>query len=123
MGNPVRWTPRAQENGGIPVFKPGKRHVPARSGLGARLLTCLVAPWALTAAGCGFWDDFRAYDYSVKGYFFTKEDPIKVLQNSTDGTKRARALGKLKEPVRNGGTEHDQEFVVTLLVKAATEDT
>lgn len=96
------------------MFHSGKRFA-------ARLLTTLVVPCSLAVTGCGMWDDFRACDYSFSAYF-KKEDPIQVLNASTDGTKRARALGDLKEPKQNGGTDNEQDIVVGLLVRAASSE-
>lgn len=98
------------------MFKPGKKHK------SARLLTCLLFPWTLSLSGCGFWDDFRAVDYSPKAYF-SPPDPVKVLADgTTDGNARARAIARIEEPALNKGSERDQEYVVLLLTKAAKED-
>jgi HEAT repeat protein len=105
----------------------GKRHVSGRTGAGvaARLLSCLSVSWALalalTGGGCGFWDEFRARDYSVKA-FFVKENPLVVLRDSSDGNKRARAFAELREPKQNGGSQEDQDTVVRILVTAASSE-
>jgi hypothetical protein len=104
------------------VFNPGKRRDSANWGVRALAfsLTGLLIPWTLLAAGCGFWDDFRGRDYSIKAYF-VKEDPLALLQ-STDGNKRARALGMLAEPLQHGKTQREQDFCVQVLTDAATRD-
>jgi hypothetical protein len=111
------------------VFHAGKRHEPVHAGATrfrgcpglARLLLVAVMPWPFLA-GCGFWDDFRSRDYSIKS-FFVHEDPLVVLGDKTsDGNKRARALGSLREPKQNGGTDQEQDVVVKVLVSAATND-
>src|SRR5207253_4349668 len=79
----------------------------------------LLVPWTLLAAGCGFWDDFRSRDYSVKAYF-VKEDPLAGLKSN--GDKRARALGMLEEPLQHGGAQREQDFYVQQLTDAATRD-
>jgi hypothetical protein len=87
----------------------------------ARLLLGLgiLGPFA---AGCGTWDDFRSRDYSIKSYF-VHEDPLQVLNDKTaDGNKRARALGSLREPKQNGGTQQEQDVVVKILVTAANNE-
>jgi HEAT repeat protein len=104
------------------VFNPGKRHDPARRGVRARArsLTCLLIPWTLVAGGCGFWDDFRTRDYSVKSYF-VKQDPLAGLQ-SNEGDKRGRALSLMAEPLQHGGTQREQDFYVQTLADAALKD-
>ena len=59
------------------MFHAGKRHEPVHAGARklARLLLGVVIAWPVGLAGCGFWDDFRAQDYSVKA-FFVHEDPL-----------------------------------------------
>jgi HEAT repeat protein len=53
---------------------------------------------------------------------WTKEDPLVVLRDSSDGYKRSRALTKLAEPSQNGGTPQEQELYVKILTKSAMED-
>ena len=111
------------------MFQAGKRHEPVHAsatrsrrcpGL-VRLLLVGVLSWPFVA-GCGFWDDFRSRDYSIKSYF-VHEDPLVVLADKkSDGNKRARALGSLREPKQNGGTDQEQDVVVKVLVSAATSD-
>jgi hypothetical protein len=60
--------------------------------------------------------DFKMRD------LFVRPDPLVVLRDSNDGDKRARALRALKEPKRAGGSDQDQEMVLTLLTKSATAD-
>jgi HEAT repeat protein len=100
---------------------PGKRHNRGRGGR-TRLLIGLLAPWAVMAGGCGFWDDFRAADYSPKAYF-APEPPLSVLsRDEPSADKRARALSRLEEPKQHGGSDRDQEYVILLLDKIVTED-
>src|SRR5438046_10667078 len=68
-GRRARAAPRSAAKGRSPVVSSGKRHKPGGLGVGARLLSTLVVPWALLAGGCGFWDDFRAADCSFRTYF------------------------------------------------------
>jgi hypothetical protein len=88
-------------------------------GTRIRLLSILLGLWTLVGGGCGFWDDFRNEDYSIKKYFYP-DNPILVLKTSTDVSKRARALGRLQEPMENKGTREDQNFVIDVLTEAAT---
>ncbi len=87
-----------------------------------RRLACLLAPWALALGGCGVWDDFRANDYSFKATF-NPPDPLQELGNgANEGGKRARALGRIKEPAQNKGSEEQQKLALTYLSRAARED-
>jgi hypothetical protein len=106
------------------VFKPGKRHKSAGPGAAGRaaLLACLLVPWAVSTGCSGFWDEFRANDYSIKAVFHPPE-PLSVLANSNaTGDQRARALARLREPLQNKGTQRDQDYVLTLLTSAAKDD-
>lgn len=77
---------------------------------------------ALGLGGCaGFWDEVTSRDFHVKNMFH-KPTPMEVLRDSSDGAKRGWALGELKEPLRNGGTQEDQESYIKLLEAAALRD-
>ena len=62
-------------------------------------------------AGCSAMDEFswRKMNFEV---FRDPEDPMKVIQESKDGSARARALRCLREPLANGGTKEEQDAVV-----------
>lgn len=98
------------------MFRTGNRTIIRRGG---RLVAALC-PLFLSVGGCGFWDDFRANDYSVKAYL-KKEDPLVVAKETSDGNKLARALGKIEEPQKKGGKPEQQDLAVLTLTKAATE--
>jgi HEAT repeat protein len=53
---------------------------------------------------------------------WTKEEPLIVLRDSSDGHKRSKALAQLVEPAQNGGSKEEQELYVKILTKAAMED-
>jgi HEAT repeat protein len=55
---------------------------------------------------------------------FSPEDPLDVLLSypPRDPDERASAMHRLKEPIRNGGTQEDQDSVLAVLEKAATAD-
>jgi hypothetical protein len=77
---------------------------------------------ALTVTGCAsFWDDVTSRDFKMKS-LFVQPDPLTVLQSSTDGDQRAKALQRLKEPISHGGTQADQDEVMKLLTNAAVSD-
>lgn len=90
----------------------------------ARRLLAVVggAALALTAAGCAtFWDDVSSREFTFSE-LFVKPDPLEVIAKSSDGERRGKALAALQEPLRNGGTQQEQEFHLQLLSKAARED-
>ena len=93
---------------------------PIRSISLAITVSCLL----LASTGCAtFWDEVwsqeRDWRY-VTGV--NKPDPLTVLRDSTDGHRRAQALGELREPLQNGGNAHDQEVSLNLLNTAATTE-
>jgi hypothetical protein len=57
----------------------------------------------------------------MKAYFFPP-DPMQVLQKSTDGARRAKALLDLKEPLTHGGTQEQEESYLKLLTRSALDD-
>jgi hypothetical protein len=87
-----------------------------------------LSPWWLLAVvaclapvGCQAWDEVTSRDFTVKG-LFVRPDPMYVLNNSQDGDKRERALYAMREPIRNGGTQKDQDAVITVLTYTAAND-
>jgi HEAT repeat protein len=73
-------------------------------------------------SGCaGFWDEVTSNNFDVH-HLFEKPNPFVVLQNSTDGNERAKALRALSEPRQDGGTDRDQEAVINILTAAATKE-
>lgn len=70
-------------------------------------------------AGCNSIDTPRVFQV---GRWFSNEDPLVVLRDSTDGNRRAEALGTLKEPLQNGGTPEQQELFLQILTTSATSD-
>jgi HEAT repeat protein len=103
---------------------PVRRHIPGTNEP-RRWRRLLVAAGlaALGLSGCAVtWDDVTARDFKLKDMWAKPEDPLVVLRDSKDGDKRARAIRQLKEPKLNGGTEQDQDFVLTLLAAGATTE-
>jgi hypothetical protein len=79
---------------------------------------------ALTAGMCGCataWDDVTSRNFHVRNIWQTS-DPMTVLQESTDGDTRAKALRALKEPRAQGGTDAEQERAMQMLAQAAVSD-
>jgi hypothetical protein len=93
---------------------------PQRRG-GAWLIGALAAAcWG--AAGCAnFWDEVTSRDFKFD-HLIHPPDPLVVLQNSSDGDQRRKALGALREPLANGGTQREQDLIVTVLTHSATRD-
>jgi hypothetical protein len=81
----------------------------------------LIAVACAGVGGCVTWDDVTSREFTIKG-MFVHPDPMYVINSSHDGDKRAKAFRSLREPQANGGTEKDQDAVVTVLVYAATND-
>lgn len=76
----------------------------------------------LGACGCaGFWDDVTSRNFHVHD-LWTREEPLVVLRDSSDGGKRSKALAALVEPNAHNGKPEEQELYVKILTKAATED-
>jgi HEAT repeat protein len=76
----------------------------------------------LGLCGCVTWDDVTSRDFQAKDFWAKPPDPLLVLKDSKDGDKRAKAFRALKEPKLNGGSDQDQDFVLTLLATAATQE-
>lgn len=87
------------------------------------LLPLYLASFVLLGpAGCAnLWDDVTSRDLDVRSLFI-KPDPMEVLAKSKDGDRRARALQALREPKQYGGTDAEQENVITLLTRTAVND-
>ena len=77
---------------------------------------------ALFAGGCSGFDEFsfKKMNWEV---FHDPKDPLKVIQESSDGGQRRRALLCLKEPLANGGTQQQQDVVVGVLLHSAASET
>jgi hypothetical protein len=77
-------------------------------------------------SGCaGTWDELSRKDIPIGQRFsnlFHTPDPLVVLRDSEIGDERARALRSLKEPAAHGGSDHDQEYILKILVTAARSD-
>ncbi len=85
----------------------------------------LLGPLAgalLGLGGCAaFLDDFSLKNWNWE-QFRDPPEPLKVVRDSKDGNLRARALRCLKEPLENGGTQQDQDVVVSVLNYTAAND-
>jgi hypothetical protein len=82
--------------------------------------SCLL----LAATGCAstwdeVWSQERDWRY-ITGV--NRPDPLVVLRDSTDGHRRAQALGELREPLQNGGNAEEQAVYLKILDTAAASD-
>ncbi len=80
-------------------------------------------------AGCAStWDKVSSKDFKEKpmhSMFGHKDDPLTVLRNNEGGggDVRAKAMREIKEPLKSGGSQEDQDEVVDhILGPAATSD-
>lgn len=80
-------------------------------------------------AGCASsWDTMTSKSFKEKPFhhmFGKKDDPLTVLRVNQDGggDVRAKAMRQLKEPLKSGGSQEDQDEVVDhILGPAATSD-
>lgn len=107
-----------------PVSPLGRRRALILSAR-CRFAACLAIAW-LGLSGCGhFWENATAHDPNGKGVaddfryrwrlLTDFRPPHRVLAEEPDNDLRARAVRKLKEPLRDGGTEEQQAKMVALL--------
>ena len=102
----------------------------SRSGAGSMnrmrirgLAEAVLAVGLLGSSGCAtFWDDVTSREFKFNEMFQPAAPPLQVLETSQDGDKRAKALARLKEPMRHGGTQAEQDTVVKVLVDSATSE-
>ncbi|HEX5270629.1 MAG TPA: HEAT repeat domain-containing protein [Gemmataceae bacterium] len=100
-----------------------RRHILATNGprrWASRLAAAGLV--GLGLCGCVTWDDVTSRDFQVKDFWAKPPDPLVVLRDSNDGDKRAKAFRALKEPKLNGGTDQDQDAILTMLSVAATQE-
>jgi hypothetical protein len=94
------------------------------------LLFTGLAAASLTGAGCAStWDavtsqDFRRQPFKTLGEAVAPEDAVVALSADPPrpGDERARAMRRLKEPIRHEGTQEEQDRMIAVLEKAATKD-
>jgi hypothetical protein len=77
----------------------------------------LIASIAVAPGCANFWDDITAKDFSVRNWW-TREDPLIVLRDSTDGWKRAKAIAQLNNPK----TQEEREQYFKIASTAALGD-
>jgi hypothetical protein len=95
-----------------------------------RALLFAAAAAALAPAGCGtMWDavtsrQFRSEPFTTVKNVVVPEDPMTVLRADPprSGDDRAKAMHRLKEPIRNGYSQQDHDQIVEMLERTATAD-
>jgi PBS lyase HEAT-like repeat len=86
---------------------------------------------SLGMTGCaGTWDTltshrFREHPFETTKRMWSPEDPVAILRADPPraGDERAAAMRRLQEPIRNKGTQEDQDVILAILEAAATNDT
>ncbi len=78
----------------------------------------------LGVVGCAAtWDEITSRERDFRYITgMSKPNPLAVIRDSTDGARRAEALGALKEPLRHGGNAEDQQAYLDILATAARSD-
>jgi hypothetical protein len=86
-------------------------------------LTGCAGGWE-TVSSHRFRDGMLEHPLETTKSLWVLEDPMIVLRTEPqrDGDERASALHRLKEPIRNKGTQEDQDIVVDIVAKTAISD-
>jgi hypothetical protein len=106
----------------------GDRLMSVKSSLnwfgGSAVVRSVMITIAMMAiSGCAtFWDDVTSREFKFNEMFQPPQPPLQVLESTQDGDKRARALSRLKEPLRHGGSQSDQDVVVKVLVDSSASE-
>jgi HEAT repeat protein len=71
-----------------------------------------------------FRDGLLEHPYATVRDFWIPEDPMLILRTTPlrDPDERALAMQRLKEPIRNNGTQEDQDVIINILAKTAKSD-
>lgn len=86
------------------------------------MLSSLGCAGLLAWVGCHpFVDEITSREFRLR-QLVQQPDPIAVLRSSDDGDARAKAMRRLKEPIRNGGTPELQDEILEILTRSAVED-
>lgn len=95
-----------------------------RGMAGRFLILSGVGVVGLALAGCAtFWDDVTSREFKVRD-LYSQPDPMTVLRSqSQDGDTLSKAMRRLKEPRKNGGSDRDQDEAMQILGTVATTDT
>ncbi|MGL6073215.1 MAG: HEAT repeat domain-containing protein [Fimbriiglobus sp.] len=91
-----------------------------------RLVMLLMAVTVILSSGCAStWDTIssRRFREDPFGVTFKGSDPLATLRNADvqDTDARSRAVRNLKEPIKSGGTQADQDEVMSMLSQEVTQ--
>jgi hypothetical protein len=76
----------------------------------------------LGACGCvGFWEEVTSREFEFNN-LWTKPEPLVVLRDSTDYHRKGEALTRLREPLKHGGTQEQQDLYLQILARAAVNE-
>ncbi len=102
-----------------------RRHIPAGKGPGRwRRLLAVAGLAGLGLCGCAVgWEDVTSRDFQVKDFWARPPEPLVVLRDSKDGDKRAKAYRALTEPKAHGGSDQDQDTILTIVATGAKTET
>jgi HEAT repeat protein len=79
----------------------------------------LLGGLGLAVAGCAHnWDEITGNDFKFRDLYKTP-DAMTVLRDNPDGDARAKAMQRLKEPKKHGGTDAQQDEAVAILTRQA----
>jgi HEAT repeats/PBS lyase HEAT-like repeat len=90
-----------------------------------RFLILLGTASSIGLVGCAStWDRVSSQTFRNSPYraMTNNDEPMQVLRTKTDGTSRAEAMRKLKEPLASGQPEQVQAEALQLLAEAATNN-
>lgn len=90
-----------------------------------RLILIAVALSTGGLGGCAStWDAMMSRDFRTAPFkrTFRPDDPMTVLRTKVDGTARAEAMRRLKEPAAGTGGAAEQDEALQILADAATRD-
>jgi HEAT repeats len=85
------------------------------------LIVCLCTG----VSGCAnTWDKVSSNKFRKDPYgtMFDRRDALTILRTSVEGDERAAAMRKLTEPAAKGGSQDEQDEVLSILSQAATTD-
>src|SRR6266478_4908729 len=79
----------------------------------------LLGGFGLGVVGCAHnWDEITSRDFKVKDKYVSP-DPMVVLRDNPDGDARAKAMARLKEPKKHGGSDAQQTEAIAMVSKQA----
>jgi HEAT repeat protein len=95
----------------------------ARIFSGRTFAFCCLGFVGLGIVGCAsFWDDVTSHEFKVRD-LYSRPDPMTVLRTKQDdGDALAKAMHRLEEPRKHGGSDQDQQDALQILGTVATTD-